>query len=181
MDANHIRQIVAARYAHKRWATHFEVGLVKGGRLRADVVALHMGGGIDIVEVKSSVADFRSDKKMGAYCKYADRMYVACSKEVYDKIKDQVLPGIGVYVVGPDSIYVAKRAKYAAMHADTRLSIAVRMGYRSADKTLHQRKSKNAGRNYVINKMLDAVQSAPKPRNRKSIFAAVDAALKGLL
>ena len=181
IDANHIRQVVAARYNHKRWATHFEIGLLKGGRLRADVVALNMGGGIDIVEVKSSVADFRSDKKMGQYRKYCDKMYLACTKEVYDKIKDQILPGVGVYVVGQDSIYVAKRAKYEGMHGKTRLSLAVRLGYRSADQTLHQRKSKTAGRHYVINKILDVVQSTPKPRSRKSIFAAVDAALKGML
>lgn len=181
MDANHIRQVVAARYAEKLWATHFEIGLVKGGRLRADVVAMNMGGGIDIIEVKSSVADFRSDKKMEGYRKYCDKAYIACSKEVYDKIKDKVLPGFGVYVVGPNSIYVAKRARYKAMSARLRLSIAVRLGYRSADKTLYQRKSKTAGRVFVINKMLDAVQAAPKPRDRKSVFAAVDEALKGLL
>lgn len=181
IDANHIRQVVAARYSKKRWATHFEIGLLKGGRLRADIVALNMGGGIDIVEVKSSVADFRSDKKMGQYRKFADRMYLACTKEVYDKIKDQVLPGIGVYVVGQDSVYVAKRARYEAMHGKTRLSIAVRMGYRSADQTLHQRKSKNAGRKYVANKVVAAIKALPKPKTLRQVTAVVEEALKGLV
>lgn len=181
LDANHIRQIVSSRYTHKRWAVHFEVGLCKGGRLRADVLAINMGAGIEVVEVKSSVADFRSDKKMAAYMKFCDKMYLACTKEVYDKIKEMVLPGIGIYVVGESSIYVAKRAQRRNVHGKTRLNLMARMAYRSANATLHQRKSKTAGRDFVINKILDAVESTPKPRNRSKVLHAAQIATTGLL
>jgi hypothetical protein len=181
IDANRIRQVVAARYTAKRWAVHFEVGLVKGGRLRADVVAINMGGGIEIIEVKSSVADFRSDKKMQNYLKYADKMYLACSKEVYDKIKTKVLPGIGVYVVGENSVYVAKRARRHETHSKTRWGIMTRMAYRSADQTLHARKSKTAGRQYVASAVVQAIQALPKPRTEKQVQAAIEEALVGIV
>lgn len=181
MDANHIRQVVAARYTGKLWAVHFEVGLVKGGRYRADVVALHMGGGLDIIEVKSSVGDFKSDKKMHNYLKYADKVYLAVSKTVYDKIKSQVLPGIGVIVVGPLGCYVAKKARYNKVHAKTRLNLMARIAYRSADETLHQRKSKTAGRKYVAQKVVTAIQALPKPKTAKQVLTAVEQALEGMV
>jgi hypothetical protein len=44
---------------------------------RADLVALDSGGEIWIVEIKSSVADFRADQKWPAYRDFADRLYFA--------------------------------------------------------------------------------------------------------
>lgn len=181
LDANHIRQVVAARYTGKLWAVHFEVGLVKGGKYRADVVALHMGGGLDVVEVKSSVADFRSDKKMGEYAKYCDKLYLACTSEVYAKIKDKVLPGIGVIIVGSNYCYVKKKARTNKLDDKTRLNLMARIAYRSADATLHDRKSKTAGRKYVAQKIVKAIQALPKPKSATQVVTAVEAALEGLV
>jgi hypothetical protein len=155
--------------------------LVKGGRYRADVVALHMGGGLDIIEVKSSVADFRSDKKMGEYAKYCDKLYLACTSEVYEKVKDQVLPGIGVIIVSGGGCWVKKRAKYHKIQAKTRLNLMARIAYRSADQTLHTRKSKSAGRKYVANKVVDAIKAVPRPRNEKQVREAAEKALEGII
>ena len=44
---------------------------------RADVVGIGAGGRITIVEIKSSVADFRSDQKWQAYRAYCDELYFA--------------------------------------------------------------------------------------------------------
>lgn len=44
---------------------------------RADVCALGQKGEIVIVEVKSSVADFRSDQKWPEYAPFCDRFYFA--------------------------------------------------------------------------------------------------------
>ena len=44
---------------------------------RADVLALGKAGDLTIVEVKSSVADFRADQKWPAYRDFADRLYFA--------------------------------------------------------------------------------------------------------
>ncbi len=44
---------------------------------RADVLALGRHGELVIVEVKSSVADFRADRKWPAYRDFSDRLYFA--------------------------------------------------------------------------------------------------------
>jgi hypothetical protein len=47
---------------------------------RADVLALGRSGELLIVEIKSSVADFRADRKWSAYRDFADRFYFAVTE-----------------------------------------------------------------------------------------------------
>ena len=49
---------------------------------RADIVALAANGDLWIVEIKSSVADFRADQKWQDYRAHCDRLYFATSLEV---------------------------------------------------------------------------------------------------
>jgi hypothetical protein len=49
---------------------------------RADLVALDSGGEIWIVEIKSSVADFRADQKWQDYRAHCDRLFFATCVEV---------------------------------------------------------------------------------------------------
>lgn len=49
---------------------------------RADLVALDSGGEVWIVEIKSSVADFRADQKWQDYRLHCDRLFFATSQEV---------------------------------------------------------------------------------------------------
>ncbi len=49
---------------------------------RADLVALGRGGEIWIVEIKSSVADFRADQKWMDYRMHCDRLFFATTIEV---------------------------------------------------------------------------------------------------
>jgi hypothetical protein len=44
---------------------------------RADILALGKSGDLVIVEIKSSVADFRADRKWTAYRDFSDRLYFA--------------------------------------------------------------------------------------------------------
>jgi hypothetical protein len=57
------------------YATLAEFPLASGRR--ADIMALGRGGDFLIVEVKSSVADFRSDRKWPDYADWCDRLYFA--------------------------------------------------------------------------------------------------------
>ena len=57
-----------------------ELGLPSGRR--ADLVALDTGGEIWIVEIKSSIADFRADQKWQDYRLHCDRLFFATSLEV---------------------------------------------------------------------------------------------------
>lgn len=49
---------------------------------RADLVALDSGGTIWIVEIKSSVADFRADQKWQDYRAHCDRLFFATAQDV---------------------------------------------------------------------------------------------------
>jgi hypothetical protein len=53
---------------------------------RADLVALDAGGTIWIVEVKSSVADFRADQKWPDYRLHCDRLFFATTSQVPSEI-----------------------------------------------------------------------------------------------
>src|SRR5438105_2005349 len=48
---------------------------------RADVAALGRGGKIAIVEVKSSLADLRADRKWPEYWEFCDRLYFAVAAD----------------------------------------------------------------------------------------------------
>src|SRR3954464_6028050 len=49
---------------------------------RADLVALGGGGEVWIIEIKSSVADFRADQKWMDYRLHCDRLFFATTLEV---------------------------------------------------------------------------------------------------
>jgi len=57
------------------YASLLEFPLANGRR--ADIIALGRGGDLIIVEIKSSVADFRADRKWPDYREFADRFYFA--------------------------------------------------------------------------------------------------------
>jgi hypothetical protein len=57
------------------YASLLEFPLANGRR--ADILALGRGGDLVIIEIKSSVADFRADRKWVEYRDFADRFYFA--------------------------------------------------------------------------------------------------------
>lgn len=48
---------------------------------RADIAAIAAKGGIWIVEIKSSIEDFRADQKWPDYCDFSDRFYFAVTPD----------------------------------------------------------------------------------------------------
>lgn len=66
---------VCRALAHRGFATLLEVSLANGRR--ADVLALGRDGELVIVEIKCSVADFKSDRKWPEYRDFCDRLYFA--------------------------------------------------------------------------------------------------------
>ena len=66
-----------------------------GNGRRVDVMALDRGGLLTIVEVKTSLADYRSDNKWREYLRYCDAYYFAVAED-FDRA---VLPdGVGIMV-----------------------------------------------------------------------------------
>lgn len=72
---------------HLNFATVTELPLLTGRR--ADIVALAMDATILIVEIKSSVADFRADIKWGDYRTHCDKLFFAIPNTVPTEIMPQ--------------------------------------------------------------------------------------------
>lgn len=73
--ALHVQRGVRRLFAELGQVTIPEFSLANGRR--ADVIALCPAGRLTIVEIKSSVVDFRADRKWPDYRDYCDRFYFA--------------------------------------------------------------------------------------------------------
>jgi hypothetical protein len=73
------------------YAPLLEVNLPNGRR--ADIMALGPRGQIAIAEVKSSLEDFRTDRKWGEYLPYCDAFYFAVAPEFPREILPET-PGL---------------------------------------------------------------------------------------
>jgi hypothetical protein len=95
-----------------------ELGLPSGRR--ADLVALDGGGEIWIVEIKSSVADFRADQKWQDYRLYCDRLFFATCMEVPSQIFP---PDAGLIVADAFGAQMISEAPEHRLPAATRKSM----------------------------------------------------------
>jgi hypothetical protein len=95
-----------------------ELSLASGRR--ADLVALAANGDLWIVEIKSSVADFRADQKWMDYRAHCDRLFFATSLDVPCKIFP---PDTGLIVADAYGASVYCEAPEHRLHAATRKSM----------------------------------------------------------
>jgi hypothetical protein len=97
-----------------------ELSLASGRR--ADLVALGTDGEIWIVEIKSSVADFRADAKWMDYRMHCDRLFFATTVEVPCEIfpKDT-----GLIVADAYGAHMVCEAPEHRLHASTRKSMTM--------------------------------------------------------
>lgn len=151
MLAHKLKEAVSKYYLKKRMSVTFEIGLCKSGRLRADVLAVSMSRKIICIETKSSVQDFRSDKKFQNYKEYCDQLYMAMDHATYLKVKAEIPKGTGIFVIkevpnrtGTKMILkasIVQRAKWEPIDDETRMDLFVRMVFRTADLNRYKRKA----------------------------------------
>src|SRR5262249_18615134 len=87
---------------------------------RADLVALSGDGEIWIVEIKSSIADFRADQKWSDYRFHCDRLFFATTTEVPCEIFP---PDTGLIVADGFGAELVCGAPEHRLHAATRKSM----------------------------------------------------------
>ncbi|MBC6981497.1 DNA repair putative endonuclease MmcB [Caulobacter sp. 17J80-11] len=100
------------------WAPLYEVCLPNGRR--ADVMALSPKGQLAIVEVKSSIEDYRTDRKWGEYLEFCDEFYFAVAPEFPREILPEgpgliVADGFGGAVLTPSPVSPLAGARRKAL------------------------------------------------------------------
>jgi hypothetical protein len=108
-----------------------ELGLASGRR--ADIVALGGDGTIWIVEIKSSVEDFRVDQKWPDYRAHCDALFFATASQVPLEIFP---PEAGLIVADGYSAEFVREAPEHRLHAATRKSMMLTFA-RAAALRLH--------------------------------------------
>ena len=96
---------------------------------RADIVALDGGGEIWIVEIKSSIADFRADQKWQDYRLHCDRLFFATTMQVPCEIFP---PDTGLIVADAFGAQIVCEAPEHRLPAATRKSMMLRFAHCAA-------------------------------------------------
>ena len=137
-----LKKAAASYFLHKGYSCHLEIGLVRRGSHRADVLAVNLKGNLVIGEVKSSVADFTSDDNVGKWQKYLEscnQFYWLFSTEVAEKLRPHFSRlkqhGCGILVLCPKTGYLKslQPAKYRPMKGSRKREVITRLAWRSGD------------------------------------------------
>lgn len=109
-----------------------EFGLADGRR--ADIVALADDGTILIVEIKSSVADFRADRKWTAYLGFCDRLYFA----IPDSVPIAIMPETtGLIMADAHGAEILREAPEQRLAGARRRAMTLRFAQAAAER-LHR-------------------------------------------
>jgi len=112
---------VCRALAHRGFATLAEVSLANGRR--ADVLALGREGELAIVEIKCSVADFKSDRKWPEYRDFCDRLYFA----VPEDFPAELIPeGCGLIRADPFGAEILREAPHQPLATARRRALTLR-------------------------------------------------------
>ncbi len=135
MIARGVRRLLRAR----GFSSLTELPLVDGRR--ADVVAVNGDGEVLIVEIKSSSADLRADRKWRDYAACCDRLYFAISEATP---ADIVPLEAGLIVADAFGAEILREADLRRMASASRRAVLLRFAQAAADR-LHRLADPGAG------------------------------------
>jgi hypothetical protein len=96
---------------------------------RVDVAGLGGGGEFVFVEIKTSLADFRSDFKWESYCEFCDRLFFA----VPDDFPREVLPEqVGLIIADAYGGIVLREAPFRPLAGARRKAMLLRFAHHAA-------------------------------------------------
>jgi hypothetical protein len=120
---------VGRALAERGYATLTEVSLANGRR--ADVMGLGRAGELVIVEVKSSLQDFRSDAKWPEYREFCDRFYFAVAE---DFPRDAIPGDCGLIVADGFGGAILREAPVLALAAARRKVVTLRFALLASER-----------------------------------------------
>jgi hypothetical protein len=98
---------------------------------RADVIALGRGGEVAIIEIKSSIADFRADRKWPEYWEYCDRLYFAVAA---DFPRELIPAECGLIIADPFGAAILREAELRPLNAARRRAVTLRFAFAGAQR-----------------------------------------------
>jgi hypothetical protein len=131
MDAKDICRGTARALARLGFASLAEVPLANGRR--ADLLAVGRDGMLLIVEVKSSLADFRSDRKWGEYRLFCDRLAFAVAA---DFPRELIPEDCGLIVADPFDAMILREGSSTPLAPARRKALMLRFGRLAASRLL---------------------------------------------
>lgn len=126
-----VRRGVQRLFADLKLSMVPELALASGRR--ADLVALGPSGEIWIVEIKSSIEDFRTDSKWPDYRQHCDRLFFATHAGVPADIFPQ---DCGLIIADEWSGHLLREAPEHRLAAATRKAMMLRFARSAADRLL---------------------------------------------
>lgn len=118
------------RYLRARgFATLAEMPL-RSGR-RADLVAIGRDGAVFIIEIKSSVADYRADAKWPEYREHCDRLYFAVTA---DMPRGLIAPDAGLIVADGYGADLVREAPEHRLSSATRRMVTLQFARLAANR-----------------------------------------------
>jgi hypothetical protein len=101
---------------------------------RADIAGINRDGEVIIVEIKSSPADFRADRKWRDYAAWCDRLYFAIS----ERTPADLMPGeAGLIAADAYGAEIVREAELQRMASASRRALLLRFALAGADR-LHR-------------------------------------------
>lgn len=162
-----LRKAAAFYFFRYGFGVTFEIGVMPWGSRRADLVANKVNGSIVVVEVKSCLADFRSDSKWRYYLEYCDKFVFMTTQSVFAKIRDNLPDEVGVLCLDEKTgwAYMAKRCPILPLTDERRIQVLARLAYRQAE--LSKRTQRARQRVFLDGKVHDISDLMPKASRRR--------------
>lgn len=141
--ADGLKEAAAFLFFRQGYSCTFEIGIAAWGSRRADVIANKINGHLVMIEVKSSVEDFKRDTKWPEYmrARVVDKFFFIFTEEVWGKI--QANPELakrigktpGVLLLSPHTgyAYVKKRPMTIDIPVENRITMLARLAWRKGD------------------------------------------------
>lgn len=126
----------AMHFAKRNYAVNVECGLIKRGKMRADLYCFTMLPHTVICEVKSCKADFDTDKKYSAYRKYANQFYfIVPTRKLADYVAEKANCGVLYLCSKTGHLKCRKPSTKIEVDPSITMNMILRMGYRGATHT----------------------------------------------
>lgn len=139
-------------FVKKMYSVHREVGVERWGARRLDVLCMDYRTNTVAVEIKSCLADFRTDKKWRNYLKGpVNQMYFCFPQSViesrkFSEIKDELKSeGVGILALGANGrIRVMQNAKKRQASVIAKYQLFTKLAWRAGDS------KRNVKRTYAV-------------------------------